>query len=282
MLAPNETEAAHKAETVVVARGVCVYYRDFTFCALDNVALEIRRGEIFGVVGPAGSGKSTMLRILAGRLRPTYGTIKVFGYSPPRAARKGRTGFVPDKTALQPGARGLARSVAGLFRRPPPASLAQVLARKPELILLDNPGAGLDPSVRETTRALILSLSREGRTVVFSSDSLMEVKGMCHRIAVINAGKIEALGTIEEVFASPRAVRVLAPLLPAPTLHRALEVIRQDMEVPPSSQSAPQKSQDTESRPRRGRATTALSANKILSSLVKNPPPAPPPTRHGK
>jgi ABC-type multidrug transport system ATPase subunit len=271
MPAPDQPIKQPGPETVVHARGLSKFYRDFSVCALDELDLDIRRGEIFGLIGPGGSGKSTLLGILAGNLRPTYGTIQVCGASPPRAARQGRSGFVPDKTARhgQPRSRGIAGSLAGLFRRPPSASLAQVLARKPDIIILDNPFAGLDSTNRAATRELIQSMAGEGRSVVFSAHSLLEAKDFCHRVAIINAGKIEATGTIEEVLAAPLAVRILAPVISQESLRRALVLIRDDLGVPETRPRPVETKSSIPPRPKTRTPATTSSPDEFLSALVK-------------
>jgi ABC-2 type transport system ATP-binding protein len=278
---PGKPPLNPKPEIVVLGRGVSMHYRDFSICALDAIDIEVHRGDIFGVIGPAGAGKSTILKILAGRLRPTYGTIKVFGYSLARATRKGLTGFVPDKTAGngKPDSDGWAGRVANFFRPARPASLGQVLARKPEMLLLDRPFAGLDAAGRDARRELILSLAREGRTIVLSGESLLEVRGLCNRIAILNSGKIEAVGTLEQLFAPPQAVRFLAPVIPERSLQRALKLIREDLGVAEPRFAPPEAMPDAEPRPQNGTPATAPSANKILSSLVKKSPAATPRSR---
>ena len=90
--------------------------------ALEDLDLEVRRGEIFGLIGPRGAGKSAALGILSGQIRPTYGTVRVMGMSPPRAARHGRVGLVAGKNAGEGAERkpGWLERMGGLFRRQAP------------------------------------------------------------------------------------------------------------------------------------------------------------------
>jgi ABC-2 type transport system ATP-binding protein len=255
-------------------RDVSMYFRDFSVCALNAISLEVGRGEIFGLVGPAGAGKSTALKILAGRLRPTYGSIKVFGRSPWRARTMALAGYVAAKPGdgRESDAGGLSRFVKKFLPRSHPASLAQVLAKKPALVILDEPFSGLDAASCRDMKALLLSLRREGRTVVFSGDSLIEAKDICDRVALCYGGKVEAVGTIQELLASPQAVRFTAPVIPQATLDRVLKIIREDLggvdglagdknTQPPA---AAQRKADT--------IPAASITNKILMPLVKNAP----------
>jgi ABC-2 type transport system ATP-binding protein len=260
-------------DLVALGRGLSAYFRDFTICALDDIDIEVRRGDLFGVVGPAGAGKSTLLKIVAGRLRPAYGTVKVFGCSPARAAARARTGYVPDQTPGKDRPRFgvISRLAAKFFGPAHPASLARVLRRNPELIILDNPFAGQDAAARQAARELILSLRREGRTVLLSSQSLVEVKDLCNRIAILRGGRIEAMGTLEELLAPPGAVRYLAPVLPETMLTRALKLIRADLGLPKTS-PGPQDPWPDAPPPQPGPPATVSPAEKMLRSLVKETP----------
>lgn len=242
-------------------RDVTMYFRDFSVCALNGVNLEIRRGEILALAGPAGAGKSTLLKILAGRLRPTYGSAKVFGRPPQRARSK--TGYVAAKTADGVDAVGLFGFVKKFLPRPQPATLAQVLAKKPIFLLLDEPFAGLDATTHGEMNALLRSLRAEGRTVVFSTGSLLEARDVCDRIALCHSGRVEAVGTLPELLSLPQAVRFIAPVMPPATRDRALKIIRDDLGNPQPPAPAPEKPEPP---------PEASSTSKILMSLVKDAP----------
>ena len=262
----------HPPDLVVLGHGLSAYFRDFTICALDAIDIEVRRGDLFGVVGPAGAGKSTLLKIVAGRLRPAYGTVKVFGGSPARAAAKARTGYAPDQTPGKDPPRfdAISRLAAKFFGPARPASVARVLRRNPELIILDNPFAGQDAAARQATRELILSLRREGRTVLLGSQSLLEVKDLCNRMVLLHGGKIEAMGTLEELLAPPGAVRYLAAVIPEPMLTRALKLIRADLGLPETSSGPQDPCPDAPPQP--GPPATVSPAEKRLRSLLKETP----------
>lgn len=175
--------------------------------ALISASFEIRRGEIFGLVGPARCGKSTALKMMAGQLRPMEGSVKVFARSPSRA----RAALVPQNA--------------------PAAALAQTLLKKPGLLLLDEPFASLDVTGAAQLKDIIRSLARQGVTVVVASARLIELKDLCERVAVFSNGVIEAVGTIAGLLDSPAALPWLAPTLPVAITSTLLEVTRSRLDL---------------------------------------------------
>jgi ABC-type multidrug transport system ATPase subunit len=220
------------------------------------------------VVGPAGSGKTTFLKLLAGRHSATCGRIKVLGRSPARSAANGRTGFVPDKTARNGAAdsAGWFGWITRLFKTPPPSALPQVAARKPEILIVDNPFSASDDSVNQSSKELLLALQGQGATIIIASRHLEDVKEICHRVAVLHGGKIEAVGPVPELLASPEYLRALVPVLSAPLRQRTLDLIRQDLGLPATSEPSP----PVPIKPTTP-AKNPSSAEQILSSLVKEP-----------
>jgi ABC-2 type transport system ATP-binding protein len=239
----NESENTNFSPAAIAAlHNATVTYDGYLTRALANVSFEVRRGEIFGLLGPSGCGKSTILRMLVGRLQPTEGTVKVFGRSPRRASTKARIGYFPDQTTRErelyfAGLPGLWRKMIG--RQSPlgktskearlRSGLAQALSKKPDLVLLDEPFADLDAKSRDEMKELVLSLVQRGKTVVLTADSLLDVTSVCHRMAVLFDGKIQITGTLDELLASPDAIRFTAPLLPKATTERLLKIIREDV-----------------------------------------------------
>ena len=258
----------HSPETVVAVRGLTKVFKDFwgrpKARAVDNVDFEVRQGEVFGLLGPNGSGKSTTIKMLLGLLHPTRGVIEVFGRSPRDVKTKERIGYLPEESylyryldshetleffgnlfSLPKGERekraeqlldmvGLtgARTRAvgeyskGMQRR---IGLAQALINDPDLVILDEPTAGLDPIGCREVKDLILALARRGKTVILSSHLLSDVEDVCDRVVIYYGGRIQAMGTLKELLATPDAVRITTPLLPRETMERVLEIIRHDV-----------------------------------------------------
>jgi ABC-2 type transport system ATP-binding protein len=263
------TNQSRPANDVVVAvRGLTKVFKDFwgrpKARAVDNVDFEVRRGEVFGLLGPNGSGKSTTVKMLLGLLYPTRGHIEVFGHSPRHVATKSRIGYLPEESYLYrylnsketldffgnlfdlpPGERqrraeqliemvGLTqtrtRAVGefskGMQRR---IGLAQALINDPDLVILDEPTAGLDPIGCREVKDLIVALARRGKTVILSSHLLSDVEDVCDRVVIYYGGRIQAFGTLKELLARPDSIRITLPPLSRETMQRVLEIIRHDV-----------------------------------------------------
>jgi len=255
-------------EVVVSVRGLTKVFKDFwnrpKARAVDNVDFEVRRGEVFGLLGPNGSGKSTTIKLLLGLLNPTRGHIEVFGHSPRHVQTKARLGYLPEESylyrylnsretldffgnlfQLSKGDRdkraeqllemvGLSRTQTravgefskGMQRR---IGLAQALINDPDLVILDEPTAGLDPIGCREVKDLILALARRGKTVILSSHLLSDVEDVCDRVVIYYGGKIQAAGTLKELLAVPDTVRITSPVLPRETLEQVLALLRRDL-----------------------------------------------------
>jgi ABC-2 type transport system ATP-binding protein len=114
----------------------------------------------------------------------------------------------------------------GMQRR---IGLAQALINDPDLVILDEPTAGLDPIGCREVKDLIVALARRGKTVILSSHLLSDVEDVCDRVVIYYGGKIQAQGTLKELLAKPDTLRITTPVLSRPTLERVLEIIRQDV-----------------------------------------------------
>jgi ABC-2 type transport system ATP-binding protein len=255
-------------EIVVSVRGLTKVFKDFwnrpKARAVDNVDFEVRRGEVFGLLGPNGSGKSTTVKLLLGLLNPTRGHIEVFGHSPRHVMTKSRIGYLPEESYLyrylnsretldffgnlfhlsksernnraeqllemvglgQARTRTVGEFSKGMQRR---IGLAQALINDPDLVILDEPTAGLDPIGCREVKDLIIALARRGKTVILSSHLLSDVEDVCNRVVIYYGGKIQAAGTLKELLAKPDALRITTPVLPRETLERVLEIIRRDI-----------------------------------------------------
>jgi ABC-2 type transport system ATP-binding protein len=253
---------------VVVVRGLTKVFKDFwgrpKARAVDNVDFEVRRGEVFGLLGPNGSGKSTTVKLLLGLLHPTRGHIEVFGKSPRHVATKARIGYLPEESylyryldsretldffgdlfQLPPGQRrerreqllemvGLTQTSTravgefskGMQRR---IGLAQALINDPDLVILDEPTAGLDPIGCREVKDLILALARRGKTVILSSHLLSDVEDVCDRVVIYYGGRIQAMGPLKDLLSNRDAIRITTPPLPRERMDRVLELLRADV-----------------------------------------------------
>ena len=263
---PSTSSAS--GDVVISVRGLSKVFKDFwgrpKARAVDNVDFDVRRGEVFGLLGPNGSGKSTTVKMILGLLYPTRGHIEVFGKSPRHVATKSRIGYLPEESYLykflnsnetldffgnlfdlstderrrraeqliemvglgQAQRRLVGEFSKGMQRR---IGLAQALINDPDLVILDEPTAGLDPIGCREVKDLILALARRGKTVILSSHLLSDVEDVCDRVVIYYGGKVQAMGTLEELLATPDAMRITMPLLRRETLDKALAVIKQDL-----------------------------------------------------
>ena len=200
---------------------------------LDGLDLEIRRGEVFGLLGLNGSGKTTAIKLLMGLHLPTTGDVEVLGKSVPDVEVLARIGYAPEAAYLNKSLTGREnlRLFAALSRVPADvreakveemmkniglghaldrrlseyskgmlqrASLSQALIHDPELVILDEPVTGLDPLAIKEVRALILWLKAKGKTVLFSSHDISEVEKVCDRIGILSGGKLAKVMTQDE------------------------------------------------------------------------------------
>ena len=242
---------------VVSVSGLSRRFR--TKLALDQVSVEIGRGQVFGLVGANGAGKTTLLRHLLGLLKPAEGSVRVFGLDPVSepAAVLGRIGFLSEDRDLPPWMRvrelirysrafypkwdpAYAEHLREQFQLDPgalikdlsrgelaKAGLLVALAHRPELLVLDEPSSGLDPVVRrEMLEAIVRAVAEEGRTVLFSSHLLDEIERVSDQIAMMAAGRVVLHGALADVLESHHrlTLRFETPPAKPPTLAGALSV----------------------------------------------------------
>jgi len=201
---------------------------------LKALDLEIRRGEIFGLLGPNGSGKTTTIKLILGLLFPTSGRALVFDKDASDVAKNERIGYLPEESYLykflnaeetldfygrlfdmpaslrrqrvdelieQVGLnrarrRQLKEYSKGMTRR---IGLAQALINDPELIVLDEPTTGLDPIGTRQMKDMILKLREQGKTVLMCSHLLADVQDVCDRIAILYQGELKELGRVDRL-----------------------------------------------------------------------------------
>jgi ABC-2 type transport system ATP-binding protein len=217
-------------EAPVEVRGLVKRYGELV--AVDHVDLTIDEGDVYGYLGPNGAGKTTSLRMMLGLIRPTAGTVRLFGRDPQAGVKalEGVAGFVeaPRFYPYLSGLRNLELLAAfdgggavgriadalatvdltgragdkvggyshGMRQR---LGIAAALVRDPKLLLLDEPATGLDPAGMRDMRALIRRLADDGMTVVLSSHIMAEVEELCNRVAIVRAGRIAYEGAIADL-----------------------------------------------------------------------------------
>jgi ABC-2 type transport system ATP-binding protein len=222
-------------EVIVETRRLTKVYRDFwgrpKKRALNALNLQIMKGEIFGLLGPNGSGKTTTIKLLLGLLFPTDGDSFVFGQPAAQVSKNERIGYLPEESYLYrflnaeetldfygrlfnlpAGVRqqraqkliemvGLARDKKRILKEYSKGmrqriGLAQALINDPDLVILDEPTSGLDPIGTRWMKDLIIRLRTEGKTILMCSHRLEDVQDLCDRIAILHEGELQELGAV--------------------------------------------------------------------------------------
>jgi ABC-2 type transport system ATP-binding protein len=238
-LARAADTAGDVGDIAVLCRGLVKRYEDVV--AVNGLDLEVRRGECFGLLGPNGAGKTTTLEILEGLTVPDAGRVEVLGTTWAKGgnALRQRLGLALQQTELSPKAKVI--EVLRLFRsfyaegRDPEAVLARLalqekrespvgklsggqkqrlavacaLVGNPELLFLDEPTTGLDPQSRLQLWEQVTEFRAEGGTVALTTHYMEEAERLCDRVAIVDHGKIIALGTPADLIASLRAANVV-------------------------------------------------------------------------
>ena len=227
-------------EIVIKGTGLKKVFNDFwgkpKATAINGLDIEIRQGTITGLLGPNGAGKSTLMKMLLGHLYPTAGTIEVLGKNPRNIKIKERIGYLPERTSFYTNLTatetlnffakllGLPNNVAkvriaqllnmvglndigrrlvgefsnGMRKR---LGLAQALLNDPDLLLLDEPTAGMDPVGCREIKDLILTLGKRGKTILLTTHLLADVQDVSDTILILYGGRLQAAGPINELLA---------------------------------------------------------------------------------
>jgi len=206
------------------------------FVAVDDLNLRIKKSEVFGLLGPNGAGKTTTILMLLGLTEPTKGDVRVLGFDPARQplSVKARVGYMPDQVGFYDDLTGRENLVyiaklngiprdqikrrveeaiervrltnvidqqAGTFSRGmrQRLGLADVLIKRPQLIIMDEPTQGLDPELAHEFLGLTHSLKEEGTTILLSSHLLHQVQVICDRVGLFSQGRMVLQGTVPEL-----------------------------------------------------------------------------------
>lgn len=241
-------------------------FRDFwgreSVKAIDGLNFDVERGEVFGLLGPNGSGKTTTVRIVLGLLFPSRGAVRLFGRSPRSVDVKKRVGYMPEESHLygylnaeetldffgrlfrlprrerrrrtdalidmvglrRARKRPIGQYSKGMARR---IGLAQSLINDPDLLILDEPTTGLDPEGSREMKDLLLTLRDRGKTIFLCSHLLGDVEEICDRICILYGGKHRALGPVGELLAADDVTQITAPRLSESTVRKVVDLIRQ-------------------------------------------------------
>jgi ABC-2 type transport system ATP-binding protein len=221
-------------DVLVSLRNVTKTYGNFR--AIDNISLEIKRGEIFGYIGPNGAGKTTTMKILVGLISDFQGEVTIGSYQVPQQKEKvyKLLGYLPQNVAFQEwrtvnnalktlgklsdlsnnqveeripevldliglsefGDKKIAQLSGGMTQK---VGLAQALLHDPKLLILDEPLGGLDPISRYQFKEIVKKLSTKGTTVLFSSHILSDVQDVADSIGILSGGRIMEIGSLEEL-----------------------------------------------------------------------------------
>jgi ABC-2 type transport system ATP-binding protein len=213
------------------------FWRPLKAVALKDVSLELKRGEVFGLIGLNGAGKSTFMKTAVGLLRPDSGSVSLFGLEPRSREARRRFGFLPELPYFPGylsawevlhfygqlhGLKGQAltgrvervleqvnlayaakepirRYSKGMQQR---VGLAQTLLHNPELLFLDEPLSGLDPQGMKEVRDVIFEQRTAGKTIFFNSHSLAEVERVCDRVGLMHKGRLVLVDSVAELVRS--------------------------------------------------------------------------------
>lgn len=239
-------------KAVIEIRNLTKIYRDFwgrpKVRAVNSLSMDVMEGEVFGLLGPNGSGKTTTMKMLLGLLFPTEGDITILGRSASDVKKNEEIGYLPEESYLyrflnaeetldfygrlfdmsaaerKKRANDLIKMVGldkarrrqlkeyskGMTRR---IGLAQALINNPKLVLLDEPTSGLDPIGTREMKDLILKLKSEGKTVVMCSHLLADVQDVCDRIAILYNGELKQLGKVTDLLTSQDRTQIVSSTL---------------------------------------------------------------------
>lgn len=253
------------AESIIQTRNLTKIYRDFwgrkKVRALNSLSLDIHKGEVFGLLGPNGSGKTTSLKLFLGLLFPTEGDISILGKPAIDVEKNERIGYLPEESYLyrflnaeetldfygrlfdisrqereertdrliklvkldHARKRQLKEYSKGMTRR---IGLAQALINDPDLLLLDEPTSGLDPIGIREMKDTILKLRDEGKTVVMCSHQLSDVQDVCDRVAILYEGELKRLGKVDDLLKTQDQTQILTSKLDDETVKEIEEVLK--------------------------------------------------------
>jgi ABC-2 type transport system ATP-binding protein len=252
---------------VIETQQLTKIYKDFwgrpRHKGLDGLSMSIDAGEVFGLIGPNGSGKTTTFKLLLGLIFPTSGTARLLGKPPTDVGVKARIGFLPEESYLyrwlnadetldffgrlfnldRPTRKkradelierfGLSKArkrpireySKGMSRR---VGFAQCLINDPEVVIMDEPTSGLDPISSRQIKDLILELKSRGKTVLLSSHLLADVQDVCDRICILHQGQTKVYGAVKDILVQRDSLTMTFKGLSDDTRRKIEEIARAD------------------------------------------------------
>jgi ABC-2 type transport system ATP-binding protein len=258
----------HNRKPVVQSVGLTKVFKDFwhrkRVVAVDHLDFDIYPREVFGLLGPNGSGKTTTIKMMLGLLYPTRGRISVLGRPPTDVAVKARIGYLPEESYLynfldaretldyygrlfriprqdrrrrveqllemvglvREARRRVGQYSKGMARR---IGLAQALINDPDLLILDEPTTGLDPIGTREIKDLITFLNREKhKTIILCSHLLADVEDVCQRVAVLYGGRCQTMGGMHELLSRDDRTQIITDRLDEPTVEQIRAVLSEN------------------------------------------------------
>ncbi len=236
--------------------------RDY-LVAVQNISFTVGAGEIYGLIGPNGSGKSTTMKVILGLMKATRGSTRIFGLDSRDVRSRHRVGFLPEnpyfykhlsgKETLQfygklcglkkrelkercaellalvdledAANRRLAGYSKGMLQR---IGLAQAIIQRPQLVILDEPTAGVDPSGSRKIRDLILQLKEDGVAVILCSHLLEQVQEVCDRVAIMQKGKMLREGALDDLIAVEDEIELVMSNMSAELQTKIEKLVNED------------------------------------------------------
>ena len=250
-------------ETVKLTKTYTDFWGRPKLTALDSLDMNIEAGEVFGLIGPNGSGKTTTFKLLLGLLFPTSGVARLLGKDPREVSVKARLGFLPEESYLyrflntdetldffgrifnmnralrkrridelveifglsKIRKRPLKTYSKGQVRR---VAFAQALINDPDVVILDEPTSGLDPISSRQIKDLIIGLRKRGKTVLLSSHLLADVQDVCDRILILHEGKTRAAGAVRDILVKGDSLTLTLKNVSPETKKKLEELIQQE------------------------------------------------------
>jgi ABC-2 type transport system ATP-binding protein len=254
---PYAVEVEHLTKTFKTG------FRAERVVAVRDLSFNVHQGEVYGLIGPNGCGKSTTMKVMLGLLRATHGTVRVFGESSERVAGRADIGFLPenpyfykhlsgretllfygklcgmrgaelkDRTEEMLKLTGLHHAAErrvggyskGMLQR---VGLAQALIHGPRLLILDEPTAGVDPMASHRIRDLIMELKSRGITIVVTSHLLEQMQQVCDRVGIMSNGTMVREGRLEELISVENQTEILLENASPQTLEAIRELVAKD------------------------------------------------------